>query len=261
MRRLVVGVSLKAYFGRRDARAWFAAVAERLRDHASVRGGRVTVFVIPSFLQIDDAAAALSGVGVAIGAQDVSAYPPGAYTGEISADELSESGALFVEIGHAERRRLFGETEAVVAEKTAAALGAGLVPVLCLGEDERADAAAAARTTVAQLRSALEGAADGPVVVAYEPVWAIGAAEPAPVDHIVTVTRAVRAALDALPGRTGSSVIYGGSAGPGLLTRLGDDVDGLFLGRFAHDPDALVSVLDEAVALDDRRRGVIEVAP
>jgi triosephosphate isomerase len=79
-------------------------------------------------------------------------------------------------------------------------------------------------------------------------VWAIGALEPAPVAHIVTVARALREALDALPDRGGSAVIYGGSAGPGLLTELGDAVDGLFLGRFAHDVDSLVAVLDEAAA-------------
>ncbi len=87
------------------------------------------------------------------------------------------------------------------------------------------------------------------MVVAYEPVWAIGAPEPAPTDHIRVVTRALRAALDADPARGGSRVIYGGSAGPGLLTRLDGDVDGVFLGRFAHDPAALAAVVDEAAAL------------
>jgi triosephosphate isomerase (TIM) len=80
-------------------------------------------------------------------------------------------------------------------------------------------------------------------------VWAIGAPEPAPAEHIMAVARSLRAAVDALPGREGSSVIYGGSAGPGLLSSLDGAVDGLFLGRFAHDPAALASVLDEASAL------------
>ncbi|WP_371871314.1 triose-phosphate isomerase [Phytohabitans rumicis] len=79
-----------------------------------------------------------------------------------------------------------------------------------------------------------------PVVVAYEPVWAIGAAEPAGVDHIAAVCDALRARVPDSP------VVYGGSAGPGLLTRLRGAVDGLFLGRFAHDPAALADVLDEA---------------
>ena len=124
--------------------------------------------------------------------------------------------------------------------------------MLCIGEAERLDTPGASRANVEQLAADLEGVPAGPIIVAYEPVWAIGAAEPAADEHIVTVTRALRAAIDADPERAGSVVIYGGSAGPGLLTRLGDSVDGLFLGRFAHDPDALVAVLDEASTLAPR---------
>lgn len=251
MARVTVGVSLKTYFGRQQAREWFAQVAERLRERATTT---VDVFVIPTYPQLDDAIAAFSGTGVAIGAQDVSAYPPGAYTGEVSAAELAETGVTHAEIGHAERRRLFGETDEVTAAKAAAALASGITPVLCVGEATRQDATDAATATVAQLHADLAGARDGRIVVAYEPVWAIGAPEAAPADDITTVTRALRHALNALPGRDGSLVIYGGSAGPGLLTRLGDDVDGLFLGRFAHDPDAFMAVLDEAEALASLRR-------
>ncbi|SBS72326.1 triose-phosphate isomerase family protein [uncultured Microbacterium sp.] len=249
MARVTVGVSLKAYFGRRAARIWFCRVAEIVREHPGVRAGDVEVIVIPSYLQIEDALGTFSGTAVRLGVQDVSAHEPGAYTGEITAAELAESGIRFAEVGHAERRRQFGETDEVVTAKTAAALRHGVTPVLCIGEAERQDAGAAAETTLAQLRTHLVGAPAGRVVVAYEPVWAIGAPEPAPVAHIAVVTRALRAALEGDPVRSGSTVIYGGSAGPGLLTRLADDVDGLFLGRFAHDPDALASVLDEAAAL------------
>lgn len=254
MPRATVGVSLKAYFGRSQARAWFKQISESVRDHEAVRTGRVDVFVIPSYLQIDDAIAVFSDSGIAVGAQNVSEHPVGAYTGEITAAELRETGVALTEIGHAERRRLFGETDETSAAKAAAALGHDLTPVLCLGEPERLDAAAAATATVTQLRACLNGAGAGPVIAAYEPVWAIGASEPAPVGHITTVTRSLREALDGT-GRTGSPVIYGGSAGPGLLTRLGNDVDGLFLGRFAHEPDALVSILDEALVLSGQKQG------
>ena len=83
----------------------------------------------------------------------------------------------------------------------------------------------------------------GRVVVAYEPIWAIGQAKPAPEEHILAVIEGIRGVAD------GSSVIYGGSAQPGLLSRLASGVDGLFLGRFAHDPMALTAVIDEAEAL------------
>jgi triosephosphate isomerase len=249
---ITVGVSLKTYFGHEQARAWFAEVAARAGAHQAVASGAVQLFVIPTYVQIAAALAAFSGTPILVGAQDVSPYDAGPFTGEVTASELAEIGVTLAEIGHAERRLLFGETDEVTAAKAAASLRNGLTPVLCIGESERLDAADAAAATVAQLSADLAGAPAGPVIIAYEPVWAIGAAEPAPVVHISAVTLAIRAALDADPERAGSSVIYGGSAGPGLLTELGDTVDGLFLGRFAHDPHALVAVLDEAAALAHR---------
>ncbi|MGC5224246.1 triose-phosphate isomerase family protein [Micromonospora sp. DT81.3] len=244
--RVTVGVSLKMYFGHREARAWFARVAELAARHPAVSSGSVEFFVIPTYLQIARAVEAFQGTPTIIGAQDAATEDSGAFTGEVSAAELAEVGVGVVEIGHAERRRLFGDTDAVVRAKTHAALRNGLRPVLCVGETERSEPPLAAARTVAQLVDALEGAPAGPLIVAYEPVWAIGAPEPAPVAHIRTVTLALR---DAVTDRPGTSVIYGGSAGPGLLSALGDAVDGLFLGRFAHDPVALEAVLDEAAVL------------
>lgn len=249
MSPVVVGVSLKMYFGHARAQEWFSKVALLARESESLTSGAVELFVIPSFVSIPAALRAVTGTPVVVGAQDLFWEDDGAYTGEISGAELAELGVGVVEVGHAERRRIFGETDEIVAAKTAAALRNGITPVLCLGETVRSEPDAAIRDVVAQLRSALDGAPAGQVLVAYEPVWAIGAPKPAPAEHIAAVARALRVALDAFPGRSGSSVIYGGSAGPGLLTTLGGSVDGVFLGRFAHDPAALASVLDEAVAL------------
>ncbi|MCI9887478.1 triosephosphate isomerase [Micrococcales bacterium 31B] len=252
---VTVGVSLKMYFDHERALDYVARVRAELGEHKAVRTGAVTVFVIPTYLQILPAVTAFAGTSIQVGAQDVAAFDSGAYTGEVSANELAQVGARLAEIGHAERRRLFHETDADTAAKANAALTAGLTPVLCLGETDREQPGAAAASVVQQLRANLAGAAPGPVIVAYEPVWAIGAAEPAATAHISAVTVALRAALADLPERAGSSVIYGGSAGPGLLTALGDTVDGLFLGRFAHDPSALRAVVDEAAQLAASRRG------
>ncbi|CAH0212185.1 Triosephosphate isomerase [Microbacterium oxydans] len=245
---VTVGVSLKMYFGHERAIAWFADVAERVRAHDAVMSGAVELFITPTYLQVIPALQAFASTPVRIGGQDAAAEVSGAFTGEVSAAELAEVGASIAEIGHAERRRLFAETDAVVAAKTRTALASGLTPLLCIGETEQQDASDAAAVAVSQLRSALEGAGPGAVIVAYEPVWAIGAPEPAGHDHIRIVALALRAAIDADSDRAGSAVIYGGAAGPGLITALGNDVDGVFLGRFAHDPDALVTVLDEAAA-------------
>ena len=242
----VVGVSLKMYFGPEQTRAWVARVAELSRATTAVRDGAVELFVIPGFLAIPSALHEAAESPVAIGAQDVFWEDAGAYTGEVAAAELAELGVRYVEVGHAERRRLFGETDEIVARKVAAVLRHGMVPVVCIGEVASPDLPTAIAAVLDQLEAALADAPPGRVIVAYEPVWAIGAAEPAPDEHIVAVCRAVRVRLGEL-GRS-SSVIYGGSAGPGLLSRLGDAVDGLFLGRFAHDPAALARVIEEAAA-------------
>jgi triosephosphate isomerase len=247
--RVSVGVSLKMYFGHRQARDWFARVAQVAAEHPAVLDGSVELFVIPTYLQIPAALEAFAGTPVLVGAQDLAAEDSGAFTGEVSGTELAEIGVRVAEVGHAERRRLFGDTEKVVAAKTAAALRNGLVPVLCIGETERMDPVEAATATIRQLASALAGAPAGRVLVAYEPVWAIGASEPAPAAHIREVGRAVQDAVAGLTEHQDGRVIYGGSAGPGLLGELGDSVQGLFLGRFAHDPAALAAVLDEAAAL------------
>lgn len=246
---VTVAVSLKTYFGHARALAWCEEVAARLGAHPAVADGAVRVILIPTYPQLPGALAAVTTTPLEIGAQDVSAHPAGAFTGEVTAAELAELGVRVAEVGHAERRRLFGETDADAAAKSRAALQAGLTPLVCIGESEPVAATDAATQAVSQLQACLANAPAGPVVVAYEPVWAIGAAEPAPDAHIETVTVALGRALASDPARAGSSVIYGGSAGPGLLTRLGGAVDGLFLGRFAHTVDALVAVVDEAASL------------
>jgi triosephosphate isomerase len=240
---------LKTYFGHRQAADWFEDVAARVHAHPAITSGQVEFFVLPTYLQIPDALAAFADTAVRIGAQDVSAFAPGPHTGEVSAAELAEIGVTLAEIGHAERRRLFNETERDVAAKATAALAHNITPVLCLGESDRLGADEAAAVSVSQLHADLDGAPAGRVIVAYEPVWAIGGPVAAPAEHITVVGRALRRALGALPDRAGSVVIYGGSAGPGLLTQLGDTLDGLFLGRHAHNVDDLIAVLDEASVL------------
>jgi triosephosphate isomerase (TIM) len=265
MARLSIGLSSKMYFSHRQTLEWVRAVAKICADHPATAGGTVEFFVIPSFPSIPGVVELARPAGIAVGAQDVAWADSGPFTGEVSGAELAELGVTMAEIGHFERRTLFGETDEIVARKTHAALRNGLAPVLCVGEPgsersgpdasapDQAPAEAAAAHCIRQLESALAPAraagTGGRVLVAYEPFWAIGAAEPAAPEHVTGVCRTLREHVRGDELFPGAQVIYGGSAGPGLLPRIAADVDGMFLGRFAHDPNAVRRILDE-VTLD-----------
>ncbi|MBL1097736.1 triosephosphate isomerase [Streptomyces sp. 205] len=248
LRTPFVGVSLKLYFGLAETRCWLAEVAA-LADHLSALPRPVDVAVLPSFPALAEARSLLAGSGITFGAQDVHWAGKGAWTGAVSASMLVEAGAHYAEIGHAERRLHFGEDDAAVAAKARAATRAGLTPVICVGEQHGEDLGRAVEETLVQVDSALRGAEPGSdVVIAYEPVWAIGADTPAPAPHVRAVVEAMGETLRAydVQGR----IIYGGTAGPGTFTELTDGgrwtgLDGLFLGRLAHDPANLRKILDE----------------
>lgn len=242
----LIGFSSKMYFGHARMLDWARTVAETCAEHPVLTSRAAELFILPSAPSIEAVSSILRGTGIAWGAQHCHPEDSGAHTGDISPAVLAELGCTFVEVGHAERRRDHGESDELVARTTAAVLRNGMVPVLCLGETEHTTATTAAEVVLAQVDAALAEAPAGRVVIAYEPVWAIGAPHPAPDTHIRTVVAAVRETLSAAEARRGSAVIYGGSANPGLLTRLSGGVDGLFLGRFAHDPAAILAILDEA---------------
>lgn len=250
---VTVGVSLKMYFDPTATADWCAAIADIARAHEAVLGGRVELFVLPSFPMIPATVASFVGTGVAVGAQDLMWEDRGAFTGGVSGLDLHALGCRYVEVGHAERRRVFGEDDRTVRLKLAAAVRTGLTPVFCVGERERTSSEAAAEECIEQLTAALDGLPadhDGvAIVVAYEPEWAIGADRPAGTDHVRAVTASLRRWLASASGLTTTRVIYGGSAGPGLLPQLWGAADGLFLGRFGHDPAAVTQMLDEALAL------------
>ncbi|KAL1959148.1 hypothetical protein VTO42DRAFT_2653 [Malbranchea cinnamomea] len=195
-----------------------------------------------------------------LGAQDCFWEKLGAYTGEVSPQCLKEIGVSIVELGHAERRAIFHETDAEVGKKAAAVSAEGMVPLVCVGEvsapegDAAAAVANAVKECVVQVQAVLEAIpAYAPVIFAYEPVWAIGKPAPAGVDHISGVVAGIRAAVEAISGgkREGDvRVLYGGSAGPGLWGEggLGKAVDGMFLGRFAHEVEGVRKVVREVEA-------------
>ena len=246
---VVLGVGFKMYFDQAQTTRWCTAVAEIAQRHEAITSGVVTLFVLPSFTALAGAVGIFADTPVQVGAQDLFWEDRGAYTGEVSGTDLRDLGCALVEIGHAERRGIFGETDDVFGAKLAAAIRNGLLPVLCVGEARQGSASEAAASCIRQLEKIL-GRHDtvGPMVLAYEPEWAIGAERAASTQHVSEVAALLRAWLQKRPGCEKSRVIYGGSAGPGVFSELGDEVDGLFLGRFAHDPAALESILDEVVA-------------
>ena len=250
------------YFGYGRTLEWCRAVAKAGAANAAVQDRAIELFVLPTAPTLRAARAILNPAGIGVGAQDLSWADEGAFTGEVSPAVLAELRCGYAEVGHAERRRLFGEDGEMVAAKAAAALRNGLTPVLCVGEPDRGTAEDAVEWCRRELATVLktttldgagacaagDSAPAGRVIVAYEPHWAIGAPEPASPEHVSAVAEGLTETLASLPGREGSRVIYGGSAGPGLLTKLSPAVAGLFLGRFAHDPAAFAAVLDEAAA-------------
>jgi triosephosphate isomerase len=240
----LVGVSLKMYLGLEQTYGWLSRVADLARTGLPTG---VELFVAPDFVALTRARDLLSGTPVRLGAQDAFWEQTGAYTGEVSPATLRDAGCSYVEVGHAERRRLFGEDDGVVARKAGAVADAGLTPVVCVGEQDHDAVDDAVQDSRRQLEPVLVAVSpDADLVVAYEPVWAIGAQRPAGADRVVEVITRLRETVTKRPGRT--RLIYGGSAGPGLFAELAPALDGLFIGRAAHDVDALAEALADVGA-------------
>ena len=196
------------------------------------------LFVLPPFTSIWAARERLRGSRVAWGGQDVHAEDSGAHTGDVSAAMLADLECTYAEVGHSERRLSHGETDAMIAAKAAAAQRHGLTAIVCIGERVRRPLAASMAEIAPQID--LLGDADPDrLVIAYEPVWAIGvgsiSAEPSWVSDI---HRAIRDRLAArFPAGPDVRVVYGGSvAADSAAGILAAGVDGLFVGRSALDP-------------------------
>lgn len=222
------------------------AYAEVLAGTEPGRWPGVQPFILPPATAL----AAVSDVlgpesHILLGAQNAHWEDDGAWTGEISVPQVADAGAQIVEIGHSERREFFGETNKTVNLKVNATLRHGLIPLVCVGEP--ADVFAAGDSVahvVGQVRAALDGISDtSAVLLAYEPIWAIGAAgRPATPSDIAEVF----AALAAQWGGLVRGNLFGGSVNPtnALATLDVDGVDGLFVGRSAWDVDGFISLLD-----------------
>jgi triosephosphate isomerase len=213
--------------------------------------GGAALVVAPPYVYVKDVAArAPRNVGV--GAQNCGDQKSGAFTGEVSAAMLRDAGAAYVIAGHSERRNIYGETDAIVARKLALAIEAGLTPVLCIGEDQRVrDAGRATAFVSDQIKAVaipqLENA--GEIIIAYEPVWAIGTGRNATGEMVAEMVQAIRDALDRLwpaPFATSSPVLYGGSVTPDNIADLGahGNVDGYLVGGASLDSGRFLSIYE-----------------
>ncbi len=222
-----------------------------LRD-GGARLRAVEAIVFPSFPLIPVVVAGLAGSGIAVGGQDLHPEGSGAHTGDVSGPQLADAGCAWVLCGHSERRRDHGESDELVGQKAAAALRAGLAPMICVGETgEERRAGETFRVLERQLAAALAGLAAVPAdrfALAYEPVWAIGTGATATAEVAQEVHRHLRAALGRELGeaRAGAlRLLYGGSVTPDNAAGLAaePDIDGFLVGGASLDPRKFLSIM------------------
>ncbi len=251
MRKPIIAGNWKMNLTPAESKALAAAVAEATAGATDA----VDVVVGPTMVSLGAAAEALSGGSVGLAAQNLHPEPKGAFTGEVSASMLAAVGCTHVIIGHSERRTYFGETDEGVFRKLRAALDGGLTPIVCLGESlgERKAERTLEKVNF-QVRAALAGldpALAPKVVLAYEPIWAIGTGLTATPEQAQEVHAAIRATLGELFGADVAAQIriqYGGSVKPANAADLlaQPDIDGALVGGASLKADSFAAIVEAA---------------
>jgi len=216
------------------------------------------VVIIPPFTSLPKAAEYLNGnPNVALGAQNMHFEASGAFTGEVSAAFLNEIGVEYVVLGHSERRQIFGETDEIINKKVLAALEAKLRPILCIGETlEERDGGKLEEVVNTQLTGGLANVPDiemAQLVIAYEPVWAIGTGRTASPEQAQEAQAYVRNVLTSIYNEHTAAAVriqYGGSMKPGNAPELmaQEDVDGGLVGGASLEPDSFYGIVEAAAA-------------
>ncbi len=245
MRRLLFAANWKMQVDPAEARGY---AAQFLGATAPVEGR--TLWFFPPAVSIESAAGALRGrPDIRVGAQDVHWEPKGAFTGATSIPLARGAGAAGALVGHSERRHVFGESDEATGRKVRALLNAGLTAFLCVGEKlEEREAGKTEEVVLRQLRAGLAGVEAGALsglVVAYEPVWAIGTGRNATAEDAARVHQTLRAELGRLGATTRIPILYGGSVNIGnalgLLAQ--PEVDGVLVGGASLDPDGWAEIV------------------
>ncbi|UUX50210.1 triose-phosphate isomerase [Nisaea acidiphila] len=229
-RRVLIAGNWKMNMLRAEGEALASALA---KDFAV--GAGADMLVCPPATLIAPVAAVLNGGAISVGGQDCHMNESGAHTGDVAAAMIKDLGGSHVIVGHSERRADHGESDATVKAKAEAALAAGLVPIVCVGETEaERDAGKAEAVVEAQIRGSLPaGATETGVVIAYEPVWAIGTGRTPTIDDIAAMHAHMRKVAGSMLGSAGALLLlYGGSVKPGNAAEILalEDVDGALVG-------------------------------
>jgi triosephosphate isomerase len=250
-RRPLIAGNWKMNFDHLRAVAFVQKIAWTLKD-AKFSPTEVEVSVFPPFTDIRSVQTLIESdsLGFAFGAQDVSPFDDGAHTGDISGEFLKKLNCRYVIIGHSERRQDHHENDELVAAKTKAAVKHGLIPIICVGEtSDDLDKFGASAVPVGQLRAVLAGlAADSEIVVAYEPVWAIGSGQAATPTQAQNVCAALRAVIaeELSPESAGATrILYGGSVKSGNIASFmrEKDVDGALVGGASLDAEEFAKIV------------------
>jgi len=232
-------------------------VADIVTDVGGVKD--VDIVVAPPFISVETVGQAVDGSNVKLGAQNMHPEPSGAYTGEVSAEMLRSVFTRYVILGHSERRAYFGETDSFINQKVLASLKAEIKPILCVGETlEEREAGDTLKVVQTQLEGGLADTSQGhasEIVVAYEPVWAIGTGKVATVEQAQEVHAFIRELLGKLlsPVAAGKiRILYGGSMKPGnapdLLAQ--SDIDGGLIGGASLEARSFVQLVEAAQAAE-----------
>jgi triosephosphate isomerase len=247
MRRPVIAGNWKMFKTLADTRAFFAAFAPLVAD-----ANHCDIVIAPPFTAIPAAVEAAKGTNIAIGGQDLYGEKEGAFTGEVSAPMLAEAGCRYVIVGHSERRQFFSETDESVAKKTKAALASGLTPIVCLGESlAHREAGQTEKICLTQFRGgpgALTPGEFSRILLAYEPIWAIGTGKTATPEIAAAAHRFLRqcAAEQFSPAHASAlRILYGGSVKPdniqGLMAQ--EDLDGALVGGASLDAKSFAAIV------------------
>ncbi len=252
MRTPIVAGNWKMYKSVAEAVQYVAAFSPMVRHVTGVQ-----IVLAPAFTALHATADAARGTWIGIAAQDIHWADEGAFTGEVSGPMAREAGATYVIVGHSERRALFGDTDADVNRKVMAAVTAGLAPIVCIGETlEQRDGGDTLDVLDRQLALGLDGLAGrqaAHLIVAYEPVWAIGTGRTATPQQASEAHGHIRRRLREQFGgeaADGCRILYGGSVKPGNIAELAGmpDVDGALVGGASLDPAAFFEIVSRSRA-------------